>query len=109
MSTFTYSPKYSSQVSKSPNVREAIFGDGYSQRVANGINTIKREWSLSFTRTSSDIDAIDAFLEALDGDSFDWTPPKGSAGKWTCKSWTTGLDTYGVETLTATFKEVFGE
>ena len=109
MSTFTYSPKYSSQVTKTPKIRTAVFGDGYEQRSADGINVTSREWSLSFTRVDSDITAIDSFLDALNGDSFDWTPPKGSAGKWICDSWATVLDTYGVETLTATFKEVFGE
>ena len=110
MSTFTFTPAYSAQVNKKPRVRKAAFGDGYEQRVPDGINTIKRVWSLRFTKSSADIAAVDAFLSEHGGTtSFDWTPPRGAAGKWICDEWNEGLDGFNKDTITATFTEVFGE
>jgi len=51
MTTFTFSPKYGAALSKEPRVKMAQFGDGYQQRVGDGINTIAREWSLNFEGT----------------------------------------------------------
>jgi phage-related protein len=110
MSTFTYSPAPGATLTAQPRVRTATFGDGYSQRVADGINTRPRIWSLTFTRATSDIDAIDAFLVARNGvESFDWTPPKGAAGKWICKSWSQNVIANTAQSITANFEEVFGD
>lgn len=110
MSEFTFTPAYSAQVNKKPRVRTAVFGDGYEQRVGDGINTIKRVWSLRFTTSSADIEAVDAFLTSMGGTtSFDWSPPSGAAGRWKCEEWDQGLDGYNRSVLTATFTEVFGE
>jgi len=110
MATFTYSPSYAANVTITPRVRTAMFGDGYQQRVADGINTKPRMWNLSFTQKDADIDNVESFLDTAGGvTSFDWTPPHGSIGKWKCKEWSRSKVTYGVDTLTATFEEVFGE
>jgi phage-related protein len=67
-------------------------------------------WNLSFTQEDGNVDSIESFLESEGGvTSFDWTPPHGSVGKWICKEWGRSKDTYGVDTLTAAFEEVFGE
>ena len=110
MSTFTWSPAPGATLQQQPRVRAAVFGDGYQQRVADGINAMPRSWSLSFTRETADIDAIEAFLIAHAGvTSFDWTPPSGAAGKWICKSWSRNVIYRNVQAITATFEEVFGE
>jgi phage-related protein len=110
MSTFTYSPKYGAAFTKSPKVRIAAFGDGYQQRVADGINTTPRGWSLSFEGTKTEIDAIELFLATENGvTSFDWQPPTGSAGKWICSQWSNSIIEYDHWSLTANFQEVFGE
>lgn len=110
MSTFTFTPAYSAQQTKKPRVRKSAFGDGYEQRSADGINTIKRVWSLRFTKASADIAEVDAFLSSMGGvTSFDWTPPTGTAGKWLCEEWSEGLDGFNKNIITATFIEVFGE
>jgi phage-related protein len=58
----------------------------------------------------SDLDAIEAFLVARNGiESFDWTPPTGAAGKWICTSWNRSYSAQNVNSLSATFTEVFGE
>jgi len=109
MPTFTNTPSYGAAVKVQPRVRQAQFGDGYSQRVADGINSAPRAWSLSFAkRTEAEIDAIESFLDTQGGTaSFDWTPPRGAAGKWICKTWDRGLDDFNNERLSATFEEVF--
>lgn len=110
MSTFTWSPAPGATQTKSPRVKAAQFGDGYSQRVGDGINNNPRVWNLTFTRLTADIDAIDAFLTAHeDGASFDWTPPKGAAGKFICKSWSENVIFRTVQSITATFEEVYGD
>jgi phage-related protein len=110
MTIFTWSPDPGATGPKTPRVKVAPYGDGYEQRVGEGINRIVRTWSLTFTRPTAEIDAIDAFLEARAGaESFDWTPPRGPAGKWKCASWSVSVPALSVQSLTATFTEVFGD
>ncbi len=60
-----------------PRILEVRFGDGYSQRMLDGINTIQDSWQLSFkNRTLIEVRKITAFLEARKGvTSFTWVPP----------------------------------
>ena len=47
-----------------PRVLTAKFGDGYEQRVADGINTLNETYSLTFKhRAKADIDDIVLFLD----------------------------------------------
>ena len=51
-----------------PRVFKADFGDGYSQRVGNGINVLNESFSINFAnRTKEDIDQISNFLETKAG------------------------------------------
>jgi len=111
MATFNYSPSNGSAVNVEASIREAKFGDGYSQRFADGINNLPRMWNVQFTNfQTTDADAIVAFLRARGGyESFDWTPPSGAAGKFFCRSWSDGHDSFGIRSISATFEEVFGE
>ncbi len=109
MTTFTWIPDYPVRPKKQASVLSGKFGDGYEQRAADGINSIRREVALVFkNRTAAEIAAIDAFLTARNGvESFSWTPPNGAAGKWVCDSWETPQDTPVYLSLSATFREVF--
>lgn len=109
MSTFTWIPSYPASQPVKPLVLKAQFGDGYEQRVGDGINTMARTWNVQFNlRLAAEIDAIEAFLKARAGvQSFDWTPPRGAAGKWVCESWTPGLEQPVYASLSAVFREVF--
>lgn len=109
MSTFTDTPS-SAALSTQPRVRAAAFGDGYAQRVADGINNAPRAWSLGFTRPNSEADTIIAFFEARNGvEAFDWSPPYGAAGRWVVKEWSVQLIGAVAKSVSATFEEVFGE
>jgi len=110
MSTFTWSPAPGASQDKTPRVRTAQFGEGYQQRTGDGINPIARVWTLTFRRVTSDIDAIDAFLSARNGqESFNWTPPTGSVGKFICKKWTETVPAMVLQEINCTFEEVFGD
>ena len=110
MTTFTWSPDYGASTKKAPRVRVAAFGDGYQQRVGDGINPIARSMSVQFNRTVAEIGAIDDFLSELRGTaSFAWTPAYGYPGKWTCSEWSTSEIEFGTQSLSATFEEIFGD
>lgn len=109
MATFTWIPEYGAAGESKPRVNKAVFGDGYEQRVRDGINTIIRTWDLTFMKTPTDMDYIETFLNTQAGSSsFEWTPPTGNIGKWLCDSWKRASNP-GYDTLTCTFREVFGE
>lgn len=110
MTTFTYLPSAGSQVEVRAKVMPNAFGDGYTQRVGDGLNVMPRKWSLSFLGlTTAVADGIETFLEAHDqGQPFDWTPPIGAAGRWVCEEgWKRTLAGYALSTITTTFTEDF--
>lgn len=62
--TLVATPDKSMSKASTPRVLTAKFGDGYEQRIANGINSIDETYSLSFkTRPKADIDDIVLFLD----------------------------------------------
>lgn len=108
MSTFSWTPDFGSKLSIKPRTLEARFGDGYAQRAANGINTQAQVWTLKFTVSPSEADAIMAFLEAAGGTTpFDWTPPRYPAAKFVCTAWDRDFGSAGLETVNAVFEQDF--
>lgn len=109
MTTFTYIPVYGATETTRARVLKAQFGDGYAQRVADGINTQPRTWALSFSKTQTDIEDILTFLQTEGGvTSFTWQPPRGLSGQWICEEWSNSVND-GYDSLTVQFMEVFGE
>jgi len=110
MSTFTWIPSYTSSVAIEPRVFSAKFGDGYEQRVQDGINPIAKKWSVIFdVRTPAVATAITDFLKATKGAaSFDWTDPEGEAGKYVCRKFHKTYTDSGIHTLNAEFEQVYG-
>lgn len=109
MATFTWTPSFEATEASRPRVRKATFGDGYEQRVTFGLNANPKEWSLTFAeRTDAERDAITAFLDLRAGvESFDWTPPRGSAGKYVCEEWQVTLRACNFNTIQAKFRQVY--
>jgi phage-related protein len=61
-------PDKSMTKTSTPRMRTAKFGDGYEQRIVDGINNLEESYSLSFkTRLKADIDDIVAFLDTKAG------------------------------------------
>ena len=109
MATFSYTPSFPALEQSAPIVRTVVFGEGYQQRLQFGLNRDPKNWALTFAnRDDTERDNIITFLEARAGtESFDWTPPRGSAGKFLCRAWSTDMPIYGRTTINATFEEVF--
>ena len=62
--TFIATPDKSMTKTSAPKVLSVSFGDGYEQRIADGINSLKETYSLSFkTRPKADIEDIVVFLD----------------------------------------------
>lgn len=109
MATFTYGVDWDAEEDAKPRVLSANFGNGYEQRVADGLNWKPRVWNVSFSlRDNTETTAITAFFELHGGVTpFDWTPPIGAAGKWLCRNWKTRAVNYDAYTITTQFEEVF--
>jgi phage-related protein len=106
--TFSWFPDASVQKSVEPRVRVAKFGDGYEQRVRDGINTAPEKWSLTFTGGAEEVNAIDAFLKLAGGaDYFYWTTPQGMAGKFVCRSWKFARERGSKSSISCDFEQVF--
>tara|TARA_S200002703_G_C3772044_1_gene237700 strand:+ start:841 stop:1200 length:360 start_codon:yes stop_codon:yes gene_type:complete len=103
-------PDFGAQVQSRPNVRSIQFGSGYQQRAQFGINQNPKVWNLTWTAQSNTAaDAIEAFLDARAGiESFNWTPLNSSTSyKWICRSWQRQHQYADINTVTATFEQVF--
>lgn len=109
MATFTYTPSFTASETSQPRVRRVQFGDGYEQRLRFGLHTDPKTWRLTFAnRTDAERENILGFLEARNGvESFDWTPPRGTAGKYVCSEWSMEMLNCNNNTITAQFVEVF--
>tara|TARA_R100000278_G_scaffold54111_3_gene45150 strand:+ start:152 stop:535 length:384 start_codon:yes stop_codon:yes gene_type:complete len=101
--------------SNEPVIFKAEFGDGYQQRIANGINNLKQQFSVSFaTREKAEIDDIVGFFESTNGvTAFDFTfaDTNASGNEETVKvyvsEFTQNWDYDDFYTLSATFVRVY--
>jgi len=114
MATFPdIAASYGASKSSAPRTRTVQFGDGYQQRLLYGIpsHMNPKEWQLSWVNiTEANADTIETFLDARaeDGASFDWSPPdETSTYKWICRSWQRTHQYADINTITATFEQVF--
>lgn len=109
MAVFSYTPSFEATEVSKPRVRKFQAGDGYEHRVRFGLNTDPKEWRLTFTqRTDAERENILGFLEARNGiEAFDWTPPRGPAGKFVCDEWELTQRSCNFNTIVATFRRVF--
>jgi phage-related protein len=109
MSEFNYQPLFGASRSITPRVLSSKFGDGYEQRVADGINTQPQMWSLIFTDSAAIIDAIDSFLIGKGGvTKFTWTPQGGTEISVICRDWSKSIESPDVSSLQCSFEQVYG-
>ena len=97
-----------------PKVLKAVFGDGYEQRVANGINNIHETYSVSFSGREKDfIDDVIDFLDTKAGvTKFAFIiPDTNSGGEQTvqvvCDDYSTNFEHDDFYSLTATFRRIY--
>lgn len=106
---FVWRPTTQSSAKVTNVIKKSQFGDGYSQRVADGINPIVRAFDLTFSdNKEATMRAIVNFLDAHVGKSFFFTPMFGGEGYYAADDGysysNVGADVY---TLTATFTQVY--
>jgi phage-related protein len=108
MSDFNYQPALNASFNQEPRVKKASFGDGYQQRVGDGINTMPEMHTLTFRGRKADMDAIHAFFVSKAGVlSFTWTPSAESERTYICPSWTKVRLGKNTAEISCTFEQVF--
>ena len=107
------SPSYTPALTIKNNLIKVELGDGYQQRLTRGINSSRRTWTLPFqSRSNSDTTNILNFLASATGgnngaSSFNWTPPYGATGKWTCENPKVTNTAFDINDIQLVFEEVF--
>lgn len=85
----------------------ARFGDGYEQRLLDGINTKKDEFNISFkNRTKTEIDNLSAFFDDKIPKSFNFTIDT-EVVKVVCENYNVNFSQPNVASLTSKFKRVY--
>ena len=101
---FFWTPSYNVQVSHQPRIQSVQFGDGYEQRLADGINNDLLSFNLSFEgRTENEAASILHFLKSRGGFGpfyFKCPAPYSIIKKFVCKSFNSTFvfaDNYNVQ------------
>jgi len=106
---FWWSPAYNVQTSHQPRIISIQLGDGYEQRMPDGLNHDRLEFQLNFDkRKGEEATSIIHFLAARQGyQSFYFRAPApyGVTKKFICKTWNSTLIFDDNYTITATFTE----
>lgn len=106
METFIFQPNWGMKLEKEPKVKTLVFGDGYEQRMPQGLNHNLRQYSLTFSGASARIREIESFLDRHAGyKAFLWTPHESTVGKFKCEKWSVE-QSEGFARLSCEFKEV---
>lgn len=103
----TYGP---TSKTTTPRILETKYGDGYRQRMADGINSLEQQYEAGWENiTTAEKNALIALFVGWGGwDAFSWTIPGDSlATVWTCKSWKETPKTPGYWDLSASFQREF--
>lgn len=101
---------YGSKVEAQFRVLSADFGDGYSQRTVDGLNSKSEEWQMVWNTLTNDQAAIlKNFFDYCQGaESFDFTAPGDTVSKkWVCKTYSPTPINAAYQNITAKFERVF--
>ncbi len=72
MSLFPWCPTLSSRRRTRFRVRTVAMGDGYAQKVPEGLHVQANTWDLEFRKSTRELLEIRTFLEAAEGRHFFW-------------------------------------
>ena len=103
-------PKYNYTISRQPAVNVISFGDGFEQRLTEGLNQNPVTLNLKFDLSQTDSTTAVNFLNAriTDGASFTFLVPNENVTKnFVCLSYNTAVPFLNRVTLTCSFREVF--
>lgn len=107
METFHWCVSPNLSAKAEPKIKTIKFGDGYEQRIKDGINNDLRSYSVTLKTIREEAPPIDDFLTRHGGlHAFLWREPNTHRMiKVKCASWSSSV-TNKVTTITATFEEV---
>ena len=103
-------PIYNTRIDARPKVNLISFGDGFEQRLTEGLNQNPLSVNLVFELSQTDADTAITFLNARvdDGASFDYTlPSETSSRKFVCTSFPRTIPFLNRVRLSCVFREVF--
>jgi phage-related protein len=103
-------PSYNYRKATETRILRTEFGDGYTQRAADGLNSIKKVVDLAFQNvTKTNADAIETFFTARGGwEAFNYTlPDESSARKFIAEKWERQATGPNLFTVHVTLEEVF--
>ena len=103
-------PKYNYTITRQPAVNVLSFGDGFEQRLTEGLNQNPITLNLKFDLSQTDSTTAITFLNAriTDGASFTFLVPNENVTKnFVCLSYNTAVPFLNRVTLTCSFREVF--
>ena len=103
-------PKYNYTITRQPTINVISFGDGFEQRLTEGLNqnpiTLNLKFDLSQTDSTTAINFLNARI--TDGASFTFLVPNENVTKnFVCLSYNTAIPFLNRVTLTCSFREVF--
>jgi phage-related protein len=93
-----------------PRVQRLDFGDGYSQRIGQGLNPISEGWDIILKDiTAAEKDTVVVFFKDKNGtEAFYWTPiGESTPRQYTCPEWLPVPQEGQLWTVTAKFVEEF--
>lgn len=105
-----HNPNYGSRIKKRPKLREATFGDGYTQRTGVGLNNVDKTLELEWpTLSAAEADTIEAFFESHDdGTHFLYQEPRAAAAsKYIVREWDREMVAFDTDAIFATFERVY--
>lgn len=103
-------PVYNTRINNKPKINIVKFGDGFEQRLTEGLNQNPLTVNLVFELSNSQADVALVFLNdrVVDGASFDYIlPNETSARKFVCHSYPRTIPFLNRIRLTCVFREVF--
>ena len=107
---FIWEPDYNLQTTTAPKIQSVQFGDGYEQRLTDGINNDLLKLTISFNgRNEKEATAISHFLSARKGkDPFYFRVPEpfDATKKMICRSWSSTLIFHDNFNISGQFEEV---
>jgi len=111
MATFPITnPVYNTRINARPKVNTLSFGDGFEQRLTEGLNQNPLSVNLTFELSQTDANTAISFLNARvdDGASFDYTlPSESTSRKFVCTSFPRSIPFLNRVRLSCVFREVF--
>lgn len=88
--------------------RSIGFGDGYEQRVGDGLHNKVQSWNITIDSSFEETQLVIDFLDRHKGYvKFQWTPPGGIPGYYICPSYTQVPHVASQRKIQATFREDF--